>query len=160
MNYIPHHAVATASKFRVVFARSAKFCGISLNDRLLIEPALTCNLLNVLLRCRESTIAVAADIKAIFFQVFVYRRDQDAVRFLWHPNHHSSAQPVDFGMLTHVFGAKSSPCCAAYALRATATDNLMGASEEVVRAVFETVYVDDICCSCKFVDAAKSLISQ
>ena len=160
INYIPHHAVATASKFRVVFDCSAKFCGISLNDRLLIGPDLTCNLLAVLLRFRESPIAVVADIKAMFSQVFVDRRDQDAFRFLWYPNHDLSVQPVDFRMRTHVFGAKSSPCCAAYALRATATDNLTGASEEVVRAVFKNVYVDDVCCSCKSVDAAKSLISQ
>ena len=74
--------------------------------------------------------------------------------------HDLSAQSVDFRMRTHVFGAKSSPCCAVYALRATATDNLTGASEEMVRAVFKNVYVDDVCCSCESVDAAKSLISQ
>ena len=160
INYIPHHAVATASKFRVVFDCSAKFCGMSLNDRLLIGRDLTCNLLAVLLRFRESPIAEVADIKTMFSQVFVDRRDQDAFRFLWYPNHDLSAQPVDFRMRTHVFGAKSSPCCAAYALRTTATDNLTGASEEVVRAVFKNVYVDDVCCSCKSVDAAKSWISQ
>ena len=131
-----------------------------MNDRLLIGPDLTCNLLAVLLRFRESPIAVVADIKAMFSQVFVDRRDQDAFRFLWYPNHDLSAQPVDFRMRTHVFGAKSSPCCTAYALRATATDNLTGASEEAVRAVLKNVYVDHVCCSCKSVDAAKSLILQ
>ena len=68
---------------------------------------------------------MVADIKAMFSQVFVDRRDQDAFRFLWYPNHDLIAQPVDFRMRTNVFGAKSSPCCAAYALRATATDLML-----------------------------------
>ena len=63
-------------------------------------------------------------------------------------------------MQTHVFGARSSPCCAAYPLWATAMDNLTNANDHVVITVFKNIYVDDACCSCKSVDAAISLVSQ
>ena len=160
INYIPHHSVSTSSKFRIVFDCSSKFNGKSLNDRLLVGPDLTSNLLAVLLRFRESPIAVVADIKAMFSQVFVDKCDQDAFRFLWYRNDDLSQDPVDCRMQTHVFGARSSPCCAAYALRATAMDNLTNADDLVVRTVFKNIYVDDVCCSCKSVDAAISLVSQ
>ena len=96
----------------------------------------------------------------MFSQVFVDKCDQDAFRFLWYPNDDLSQDPVDYRMQTHVFGARSSPCCAAYALRATAMDNLTNADDHVVRTVFKNIYVDDVCCSCKSVDAAISLVSQ
>ena len=160
VNYIPHHGVSTASKFRVVFDRSAKFCGKSLNDNLLGGPDLTCNLLAVLLRFRKWPIAVVADIKAMFSQMFVDKRDQDAFRFLWYPDDDLTEEPVDFRMRTHVFGAESSPCCAAVALLATAKDNLIGASEDVVSSVFKNVYVDDVCCSYKSTDIAIDSASQ
>ena len=82
INYIPHHNVSTSSMFRIVFDCSFKFNGKSLNDRLLVGPGLSSNLLAVLLRFRESPTAVVADIKAMFSQVFVDRCDQDAFRFL------------------------------------------------------------------------------
>ena len=94
-----------------------------MNDNLLVDPNLTCNLLAVLLRFRKWPIAVVADIKAMFSQMFVDKRDQDAFRFLWYLDDDLTEEPLDFRMRTHVFGAKSSPCCAAYALRATAKDN-------------------------------------
>ena len=159
INYIPHHSVSTSSKFRIVFDCNSKFNGKSLNDRLLVGPYLTSNLLAVLLRFRESPIAVVADIKAMFSQVFVDRCDQDAFRFLCYPNDDLSQDPVDYRMQTHVFGARSSPCCAAYALRATAMDNLTNADDHVIRSVFKKIYVDDVCCSCKSVDAAISFFS-
>ena len=138
-----------------MFDCSSRFNGKSLNDRLLVGPDLTSNLLAVLLRFRESPIAVVADIKAMFSQVF------DAFRFLWYPNDDLSQDPVDYRMQTHVFGAKSSPYCAAYALRATAMDNLTNADDHVVRTVFKkNIYVDDVRCSCKSVNAAISLVSQ
>ena len=71
-----------------------------------------------------------------------------------------SQDSVDYRMQTHVFGARSSPCCADYALRATATDHLTNAGDHVVRTVFKNICVDDACCSFKLVDAAISSVSQ
>ena len=143
-----------------MFDCSAKFQNKSLNDRLLVGPDLTCNLLGVLLRFREHPIAVVGDIKAMFSQVFVDEADCDVFRFLWYPDDDLTREPVDYRMLTRVFGAKSSPCCAAYALRATAHDNLTNASETTVRTVFRNVYVDDVCWLCKSEDSAIEFIDQ
>ena len=96
----------------------------------------------------------------MFSQVFVDEADCDVFRFLWYPDNDLSREPVDYRMRTHVLEAKSSPCCTAYALRATAHDNLTKASETTVRTVFRNVYVDDVCCSCKSADSAIDLTVQ
>ena len=92
--------------------------------------------------------------------VFVDEANCDVFRFLWYPDNDLTCEPVDYRMRTHVFGAKSSPCCAAYAVRKTAHDNLTKASETTIRAVFRNVYVDDVCCSCKSADSAIDLTDQ
>ena len=66
VNYIPHHGVSTASKFRVVFDCSAKFCGKSLSDNLLVGPDLTSNLLAVLLRFRNGPLQLGLILKRRF----------------------------------------------------------------------------------------------
>ena len=131
-----------------------------MNNRFLVGPDLTCNLLGVLLRFREHPSAVVGNIKAMFLQVFVDEADCDVFRFLWYPDNNLTFEPVDYRMRTHVFRTKSSPCYAAYALRATAHDNLTKASETTVRTVFRNVYVDDVCCSCKSSDSAIDLTDQ
>jgi len=68
-------------KFRVVFDSSTKF-GVLLNDKLLHDPDVVTGLLGVM-RFRQEAIAVVADIKACFHQVFVTEEDHDAFRFLW-----------------------------------------------------------------------------
>ena len=134
-NYIPQHCTSVTIKFRVVFDFSAKFCGLSLNDCLLQGPDLTTSLLGVLLHFRERPIAVIGDIKAIFSQVFVDEEDRDAYRFVWFPDGDISKSPRDYSMQTHVFEARCSPCCAAFALRNTAEDNLTGADKKTLIAV-------------------------
>ena len=47
-------------------------------------------------------------------------------------------------MLVHIFGAKSSPSVAGYALRKTAKDNEKDFSQEAVDAVLKDFYVDDL----------------
>ena len=58
-------------------------------------------------------------------------------------------------MLVHIFGAKSSPSVAGYALRKTAKDNEQDFSAEVVDAVFRDFYVDDLLKS--FADAERAV---
>ena len=159
-NYIPHHCTSVTTKFRVVFDCSAKFRGLSLNDCLLQGPDLTTSLLGVLLRFRERPIAVIGDIKAMFSQVFVDEKDRDAYRFVWFPDGDISKSPHDYCMQTHVFGARCSPCCAAFALRKRAEDNLTGADEKTLIAVRNNIYVDDLCVSCDNIEEASRLIKQ
>ena len=143
--YIPHHSTAADTKFRVVFDCSARVNGKSLNDTLLHGPDLTNGLVEVLLRFRQHPVAVVGDIKGMFSQVLVDERDRDALRFLWFKES-DLRQPIEeYRMKLHVFGEKSSPCCAAFALHQTAIDNRTDVGEEVVKTVVSDIYVDDWC---------------
>ena len=106
--YIPHHGVyhpKKPEKIRVVFDCSAKFAGTSLNDQLLQGPDLTNSLVGVLTRFRQESVAFMADMKAMFYQVFVSEEQRDFLRFLWWPNGDLTAQIEEYRMTVHPFGA-------------------------------------------------------
>ena len=75
--YLPHHGVRhpVKQKLRVVFDCAASFGGTSLNQQLLQGPDLTSSLVGVLTRFRQETIAIMADVEAMFYQVGV--KDED-----------------------------------------------------------------------------------
>lgn len=113
--YIPHHGLyhpQKPDKLRVVFDASAKYKGNSLNDHLLSGPDLLNNLNGVLLRFRRHQVALLCDIEKMFHQFHVYEDDRDYLRFLWWKNGNLSAEPEEYRMKVHLFGATSSPGCA------------------------------------------------
>ena len=82
--YTLHHGVyhpRKPGKIRVVFDRSAKGMGKSLNDMLYKGPDLTSSLVGVLLRFREERVTVMADIGSKFHQVRVPDPDSSFLRF-------------------------------------------------------------------------------
>lgn len=107
----------------MVFDCGAAFKGTSLNHVLLQGPNFTSALLGVLLRYREDLVAVMGDIQAMFHQVKVAEEDRDFLRFLWWQNGDFAREVSVFRMTVHLFGAVSSPSCAAFALRKTADDH-------------------------------------
>ena len=132
------HAVqhpAKPGKVRVVFDCSAKYHGKSLNDELLQGPDLTNSLVGVLTRFRQDSVAFMSDVQAMFHQVRVNPEDRSALRFLWWPDGNLDLEPEEFMMTVHLFGAVSSPSCANFALRKTATDNQEDFSNEAVKTV-------------------------
>ena len=115
--FIPHHGVyhpRKPDKIRVVFDCSSRTGGTSLNDHLLTGPDLTNSLVGLLCRFRKNPIAIACDIERMFHQFLVQPSDQDFLRFLWWPKGDIKADPVEFRMKVHLFGAASSPGCANY----------------------------------------------
>ncbi|CAG2250996.1 unnamed protein product [Mytilus edulis] len=145
--YLPHHPVTNEhkpGKVRVVFDCAAKFKDVSLNSRLLQGPDFMNSLVGVLMRFRQDHIALAADIEAMFHQVRVKDDDCDALRFLWWPNGNLKVQPKCYQMQVHLFGATSSPSCAAYALKKTAIDNGELFETEIASTVERNFYVDDL----------------
>lgn len=143
--YIPHHGVhhPTKGNLRVVFDCGCTYKGTSLNSQLLQGPDFTNTLIGVLLRFREEPIAVMADINAMFHQVRVPYKHVNFLRFLWWPNGDTTAEPEEYRMCVHLFGAVSSPSCSNYALRRTAEDNALQYSPDVLRTVKTNFYVDD-----------------
>ena len=120
--YLPHHPVfhpKKPDKVRIVFDCAAKHKGVSRNDALYQGPVLTNSLVGVLTRFRKNNIALVANIEQMFHQVKVKSGDCDALRFLWWPNGNLAKTPEIYQMVVHLFGATSSPCCAAFSLRQT-----------------------------------------
>ena len=143
--YLPHHPVTNLTKpgkERIVFDAAAEYEGTSLNKNLLSGPGMANSLVGVLLRFRQDTIGIAADIEGMFHQIRVRKEDQDSLRFLWWTNGYDDPPDV-YVMLVHIFGAASSPCVANSTLRRIADDNAEDFSPSVIAAVKGNFYVDD-----------------
>ena len=124
----------------MVFDCAAKYKGTSLNDLLLKGPDHTNTLVGVLTRFPEWPYAVTADIEGMLNQVNVAPEDRAYLRFLWWQGGDLSLPPEEFEMNVHLFGATSSPSCAGYCLRQTASDNAADFSEEAVKTVHFTLH--------------------
>ena len=86
VRYLPHHAVfredKAKSKCRIVFDSNSKtFDGVSLNACMLKGPKLQPDLVQVLIRFRCHRIALMADIKKMFLQILLKKKDQSRIDF-------------------------------------------------------------------------------
>ena len=141
----------------MVFDCASKADGVSLNDQLLRGPENTSTLIGVILRFRVDNVAVTADVKRMFHQVHVIPEHRGALCYLWWPDGDISKAAKTYQMLVHIFGAKSSPSVAGYALRRTAKDNVHDHSEAATDAVLRDFYVDDLLKSFPDEEKAKSV---
>ena len=158
--YMPHHGVYSAQKpdkLRVVFDCSAKSNGLSLNDNLLIGPDLSCTLLGVLLRFRQETVALNADIRAMFHQVQIPYPDNNYFRYMWFYDNDIEKEPVEFRMKVYVFGTVTSPSVANFALKEIAKRFKDDFSAETLNTITSNFYVDDLLKSVATLDAAIKL---
>ena len=144
--YLSHHGVYNSKKpdkIRVVFDCSAVYERESLNRNLLQGPDLTNNLLGILCRFRQDSTALMCDLEAMFHQVKVNVEDRNFLRFLWWKDGNLDAEPVEYRMSSHLFGATSSPGCANVGLRKTADDYEKICGTEAADFVRNNFYVDD-----------------
>jgi transposase InsO family protein len=140
--YLVHHGVyhKQKNKLRVVFDCSLQYGGTSLNDNLLQGPDMTNSLIGVLLRFRQDKVALTADIEKMFYQVRVPPEHSDFMRFFWYG---AVGELSEFRLKVHVFGARSSPSVANFALRLAARDG-KSQSEKSKDIVDRNFYVDDL----------------
>ena len=160
--YLPHHGVhhPQKKKIRVVFDCAAEYKGTSLNKELLQGPDLTSTLVGVLTRFRAEPVALMADIEGMFSQVAVPKESRDFQRYLWWPGGNLDKVPVEYRMKVHIFGATSSPSCANYALKMTASDNNISNDPVVTNATQNNFYVDDLLKSLPTVNEGRPLASK
>ena len=92
-------------------------------------------------RFREHQIALPADIEAMFLQVAVPNDGRRCLQFLWEEDPEQRIEVYEY--TRHIFGAKSLPTCANYALHQVAKDNAVN-NESVVRTVQRNFYMDDL----------------
>ena len=122
--HLQHHPVINLhkpEKFRRVCNAAAKYYGVALNDKLLSGPNLLQSLIGIIFRFRQHPIALSADIEAMFLQVAVPNDDSRCLQFLWREDPERRIEVYQY--TSHVFGAKSSPTCANYALHQVVKDN-------------------------------------
>lgn len=144
--YIPHHGVyhpQKPGKICVVFDCSARFQDTALNDHLLTRPELTNTLVGVLCRFRKGPVAIMCDGERMFHQFHVRPEYQDYLRFLWWENSDLESTPSVFHMRVHLFGAASSPGCADFGLKHLATEGQEEFSQDTVKFIQQSFYVDD-----------------
>ncbi|XP_068237392.1 uncharacterized protein [Palaemon carinicauda] len=141
---MPHHSVRhpVKQKDRVVFGLEARHRGTSLNEHLMQGPDLTNILTCVLRRFREGQHAITADVQEMFHQVKEPEEDRDCLRYFWWPEGVTSKELRVFRMMSHVFGARSSPSVNNFCLRKTALDFGSKCNEEASNSIRCNLYVD------------------
>ena len=139
--YLPHHPVINKQKpdkIRRVTNAASKYKGLSLNDALLTGPDLLCNLHGLLLRFRQYSVAITADIEAMFMQIGIQPKDQDYLRFLWTED--GNEKIFKYNRL--IFGATCSPSCAIFVLQKCANDHKQE-HPEAYTSIMQQFYMDD-----------------
>ncbi len=116
--YLPHQAVVrldkATTKVRPVMDGKAKAGkDASLNEYLLKGPKLINELPGVFLRFRARPVAVAADVKQMFYQIQMRKEDRDWHRFLW-PG--KEGEEI-YRWKVHPFGSAASPCIAIFVIK-------------------------------------------
>lgn len=157
--YIPHHAVlkpeSMSTKLRVVFNASAKV-GIrpSLNDLLLPGRKLQQDILSILLSFRLHVYAFSTDIKQMYRQILVAKKDCDYQRIVWR---FSASEPLqEFRLLTVTYGLTSAPYLALRTLLKLAEDE--GHEFPLAKHVLlNTTYIDDVIGGSNTLEGAREL---
>ncbi|XP_045541437.1 uncharacterized protein LOC123722922 [Papilio machaon] len=149
--YLPHHAVVRndklTTKVRVVFDASCPGTnGASLNQDLLVGPALQPELRHILMNWRQFPICLGADIVKMYRQVKVSETDVDFQRIIWRENPEDELQ--HFRLLRVTFGTSSAPYLAVKSLQQIAHDE--GTDFPLAsKRVLKDFYVDDLMTGCQ-----------
>lgn len=130
-------------KIRGVFDSSAMYRGVSLNQVLLKGPDLNNSLLGVLLRFRQESIAITADIEQMFYCFAVREDHRNFLRFLWYKDNDITQELIEYRMTKHVFGNSPSPAVATYGLRRTAQETETEFGSDMRDFIDRNFYVDD-----------------
>ena len=127
---------------RIVFDAAGEYDGMSLNKALLTGPDLQNNLVGVLLRLRNHTFAIAADIEAMYHQIRISKSDANSLRFFWQDDLTQDV-PEIYQMVVHIFGGKDSPCCANYGLKKIGRDDFDEYDASAIESALKSFYMDD-----------------
>ena len=118
-------------------------------------PDLNNNLVGILLRFRQDSVAVMGAVLSMFHQVRVPVEDRDFLRFFWWPVGDLAKGLEEYQMTVQLFGAVSSPSCANFTIRRNAEDHQHEFSPEVCSTALKNLLVDD---SLKFLPSSNESI--
>ncbi|XP_065087108.1 uncharacterized protein LOC135708862 [Ochlerotatus camptorhynchus] len=128
-------------KVRIVWDAAAKTNGVSLNSMLLTGPDLLTPLDYVLYRFREFLVGLSGDIREMYLQVFMCKKDQHCLRVLWCDD--SSGDPSIYVTQVMPFGTCCSPSCAQYVKNLNAR-KFEREYPAAAQAITKQHYVDDM----------------
>ncbi|XP_058122772.1 uncharacterized protein LOC131293707 [Anopheles ziemanni] len=159
--YLPIFPVTNPNKpgkLRMVFDAAAKVRGVSLNTHLVTGPDQLTSLLSVLFKFREYHIAVAGDIREMFFQVKMKKEDQRSQMFLW-GDQGNNAEPATYAVAVMTFSAACSPSSAQYVKNINA-ERFEEQFPRAVSCIKNEHYVDDMLTSVETEEEAIELAEQ
>nr|XP_012233615.1 PREDICTED: uncharacterized protein LOC105678681 [Linepithema humile] len=144
--YLPHHAVlkpdSDTTRLRVVFDASAKTSsGLSLNDVQMVGPTIQQDLFNIIMRFRQHTYAVSADISKMYRQVRISQEQCKLQRILWRFTPEEEIQTYELQTVT--YGEAWSAFLAIRSLHQAARD-LQQQYPEAAQIIMRDFYVDDL----------------
>ncbi|XP_063919415.1 uncharacterized protein LOC135134622 [Zophobas morio] len=162
MYVMPHHCVqketSSTTKVRVVFNGSSPDSnGTTLNQQLLPGPKLQKDLSHILMNFRLHAIAVTADIRQMYRQIWLNPKQRYLQHIFWRPDPASNVQ--EYELKTVTYGLAPSAYLAQRVLLQLVEDE----GHEfplAVQAITESTYVDDIAHGASTVEEAKSLQLQ
>ena len=157
--YLPLLAVGNSNKpgkVRLVLDAAAKSHGKCLNDFLMRGPDYCNSIPGIILRWRERPVGMTSDVVAMFSQVLVEASDRASLRFLWRGRRRDGPYDV-YESSAVIFGSKSSPSTAGYCYRKTG-ERFGNGNPEVMAAIFDDTYVDDVISGAETTEEAASLI--
>ena len=128
---------------RMVFDSSAKYRGISLNQKLLQGPDHNNSLRGVLLRFRCGPVGVSGDIMKMFHNFYLPPADRNFLRFFWFKENNPGKPLVQYRACVHIFGNSPSPAIANFGLKSTVTCASSPPAEATKAAIYRSFYVDD-----------------
>lgn len=144
--FLPHHGVLRESslttKLRVVFDGSASSdSGWSLNNLQFKGPTIHNDIVNILLRFREYSIVIAADMIKMYRQILVHEEDRPLQCILWRSD---PTEPISMYLLNTVtYGTRAAPYLAVRCIKRLAEiyqEQYRNAAEIIRR----DIYVDDL----------------
>lgn len=160
-NILPHSGVykpdSLTTKLRVVFDGSAKTSnGRSLNDVMMVGPKLQNDICIILMRFRQHSYVISADVTKMFRQIRVRPEDAAYQCVLWENKHQ---QLGVYRINSVVFGLSASPYLAIRTMHQVAEDE--GKKYPIAKKVImENMYVDDVLASFESVKEATNAAKQ
>ncbi|XP_072380933.1 uncharacterized protein [Diabrotica undecimpunctata] len=144
--FLPHHGVlkedSLTTKLRVVFDGScSSSSGWSLNDIQMVGPTIQNDLFHILLRFRQHTYVVSADICKMYRQVSIHPPQRNLQQILWREK--PSDPLLEFQLNTVTYGTSSASYLAIRSIFQLALEN-MSASPASSKVIQNDFYVDDL----------------
>lgn len=163
VHYLLHHNVRHPRKqdVRIVYNPSKKINGTSLNDKIIPCPNRLEDLVALIVRFRQSPIAVSADVKSFFHAVLVPDDTKDFMRYLWFDQGKIDGLVRQLRLLVHLFGGVASQYCSISALiHCLRTRSPEEWTPEFIEKMVRSFYSDDHLRSFETKEEAVNVLTQ